>query len=104
MIDAELQTTPIHHVRVSSCVAWTPFLIDVQLICQNGGFGMNLGGFVGKIESSNTWTLSDFNMCVVLTPPFDCFAVVCLAGLGRNFWDIENNIGHAKVKQASAQH
>ena len=22
------------------------------------GFGMNLGGFVGKIESSNTWTLS----------------------------------------------
>ena len=34
------------------------FLIDVQLICQNGGFGMNLGGFVGKIESSNSWTLS----------------------------------------------
>ena len=73
MIDAELQTAPIHHVCVSSCVAWTPFLIDVQLICQNGGFGMNLGGFVGKIESSNTWT--NQSMAV------ECQTTSCMCGI-----------------------
>ena len=53
-----MQSFRLYHVCVSLCVAWTPFLIDVQLICQNGGFRRNIGVFVGKIESSNTWTLS----------------------------------------------